>query len=119
MADVRAQLAELTGPGFVTAAGPTRLADVARYVQGVEVRLEKLRVDPARDAAWTAEVRVVADEYDADLAGLPAGTDPPPELQEVRWMIEELRISLYAHPMRTRRPVSIKRIQRALDDVPA
>ncbi|GJF04373.1 ATP-dependent RNA helicase HrpA [Pseudonocardia sp. D17] len=119
VADVRAQLAELTGPGFVTAAGPTRLADVARYVQGIAVRLEKLRVDPARDAAWTAEVRVVADEYDADLAGLPAGTDPPPELQEVRWMIEELRISLYAHPMRTRRPVSIKRIQRALDDVPA
>ncbi|GEL25597.1 ATP-dependent helicase [Pseudonocardia sulfidoxydans NBRC 16205] len=118
VADVRAQLDTITGPGFVTAAGPSKLADVARYVHGVEIRLEKLRVDPARDAAWTAEVRVVADEYDADLAALPDGTDPPPGLREVGWMIEELRISLYAHPMRTRHPVSIKRIQRALDDLP-
>ncbi|MGD9988599.1 ATP-dependent RNA helicase HrpA [Pseudonocardia sp.] len=117
--DVRAQLDTIAGPGFVTAAGPSKLADIARYVQGVEVRLEKLRVDPARDAAWTAEVRVVADEYDADLAAVPEGTEPPPELQEVGWMIEELRISLYAHPMRTRYPVSLKRIQRALDDIPA
>ncbi|GAY12887.1 ATP-dependent RNA helicase HrpA [Pseudonocardia sp. N23] len=119
VADVRAQLAVLTGPGFVTAAGPSKLADVARYVQGVEVRLERLRVDPARDASWTAEVRVVADEYDADLADLPDGTDPPQALRDVGWLIEELRISLYAHPMRTRQPVSIKRIQRALDDIPA
>ena len=119
IADVRAQLDVIAGPGFVTAAGPSKLADVARWVQGVEVRLEKLRVDPARDAAWTAEVRVVADEYDADLAALPDGTDPSPELRDVGWMIEELRISLYAHPMRTRYPVSIKRIQRALDDLPA
>ena len=119
VADVRAQLDTIAGPGFVTAAGPSKLADVARYVQGVEARLEKLRVDPARDAAWTAEVRVVADEYDADLAALPDGTDPSPELRDVGWMIEELRISLYAHPMRTRYPVSIKRIQRALDDLPA
>ena len=75
-------------------------------------------MDPARDAEWTAQVRVVADEYAAELAALPPGTEPSPALREVRWMIEELRVSLYAHPMRTRYPVSIKRIQKAIDELP-
>jgi Domain of unknown function (DUF3418). len=117
-ADITAQLAALVGPGFATAAGATRLTDVARYLEAVERRIEKLRVDPARDADWTAQVRVVADEYTAELASLPPGIEPSPELREIRWMIEELRVSLYAHPMRTRYPVSIKRIQKAIDELP-
>ncbi|MBW0092305.1 ATP-dependent RNA helicase HrpA [Pseudonocardia sp. KRD-184] len=118
LADVEAQLAALVGPGFATAAGASRLGDVARYLEAVERRIEKLRVDPVRDAEWTAQVRVVADEYAAELAALPPGVEPSPELREVRWMIEELRVSLYAHPMRTRYPVSIKRIQSAIDALP-
>jgi len=118
-ADIAVQLDALVGPGFVTAAGAARLGDVARHLQAVERRIEKLRADPARDAAWTAQVHVVADEYAAELAGIAAGTEPSPELREIRWMIEELRVSLYAHPIRTRYPVSIKRIQRALDDLPS
>jgi ATP-dependent helicase HrpA len=61
---------------------------------------------------------VVADEYAAELVAVPEGSEPSPALREIRWMIEELRVSLYAHPMRTRYPISIKRIQRALDDLP-
>lgn len=117
-ADIAAQLDELVGPGFVTAAGATRLADVARYLEAMERRIEKLRVDPSRDAEWTAQVRVAGDENDAELAALPDGIEPSPALREVRWMIEELRVSLYAHPMRTRYPVSIKRIQKAIDELP-
>jgi ATP-dependent helicase HrpA len=117
VADITAQVNALVGPGFATAAGATRLADVARYLEAVERRIEKLRADPARDAEWTAQVRAVADEYAAELAALPPGVEPGPELREIRWMIEELRVGLYAHPMRTRYPVSIKRIQRALDDL--
>ncbi|WP_181780074.1 ATP-dependent RNA helicase HrpA, partial [Pseudonocardia pini] len=116
-ADIRGQLASLVGPGFAEAAGASRLADVARYLQATGIRIDKLRVDPARDAEWTAQVRVVADEYEAELAALPPGVDPPEGLAEIRWMIEELRVSLYAHPMRTRYPVSIKRIQKALDSL--
>ena len=56
--------------------GAARLADVARYLEAVERRIEKLRADPARDAAWTAQVRVVADEYAAELAALPPGVEP-------------------------------------------
>ena len=63
-------------------------------------------------------MRAVADEYAAEMAALPPGVEPSTALREVRWMIEELRVSLYAHPMRTRYPVSIKRIQKALDDLP-
>ncbi|MGZ8750965.1 MAG: DUF3418 domain-containing protein, partial [Pseudonocardia sp.] len=116
--DVTRQVNALIGPGFVTAAGTARLGDLARYLQAVELRIDKLRADPARDAQWTAEVRVVAGEYAADVAALPAGVEPSPELQEIRWMIEELRVALYAHPMRTRYPVSVKRIQKALDELP-
>ena len=52
------------------------------------------------------------------LAALPLGTEPSPTLGEIRWMIEELRVALYARPMRTRYPVSVKRIQKALDELP-
>ena len=116
--DLVRQVNELVGPGFVTAAGTARLGDLARYLQAVELRIDKLRADPARDAQWTAQVREVADEYAAALAALPAGVEPAPELAEVRWMVEELRVALYAHPMRTRYPVSVRRIQKALDELP-
>ncbi|MDT7554586.1 MAG: ATP-dependent helicase HrpA, partial [Pseudonocardiales bacterium] len=115
--DLTAQLADLVGPGFATRDGATRLADVARYLEAIQRRIEKLRVDPARDAEWSAEVRVVADEYTQLLAALPPGAEPAPEVAEIRWMIEELRVSLYAHPMRTRYPVSVKRIQQAIDEL--
>jgi ATP-dependent helicase HrpA len=115
--DLTAQLADLVGPGFATRDGATRLTDVARYLEAAQRRIEKLRVDPVRDAEWTAEVRVVADEYTQLLAALPPGAEPPPAVVEIRWMIEELRVSLYAHPMRTRYPVSVKRIQQAIDDL--
>jgi ATP-dependent helicase HrpA len=118
VADIRAQLDALVGPAFATKAGATRLADLTRYLQAIELRIDKLRVDATRDAQWTAQVRIVADEYRAELAALPPGVDPSPELTEIRWMIEELRVSLYAHPMKTRYPISIKRIQKAIDDLP-
>jgi ATP-dependent helicase HrpA len=118
VAEMTAQVNALVGPALATAAGASRLADVTRYLEAVERRIEKLRADPARDAAWTAQVRVVADEYEAELAALPPGVEPSPQLREIRWLIEELRVGLYAHPMRTRYPVSIKRIQKAMDDLP-
>ena len=88
--DATRQVNALISPGFVTAAGTARLGDLARYLQAVELRIDKLRADPARDAQWTAEVKVVADEYAADVAALPAGVEQSPELQEIRWMIEQL-----------------------------
>ena len=76
VADLSAQLNALVGPGFATAAGAARLGDVARYVEAIERRIEKLRADPARDAGWTAQVHAVAAEYAQLVAELPAGIEP-------------------------------------------
>ncbi|MFC4461403.1 ATP-dependent RNA helicase HrpA [Pseudonocardia nematodicida] len=117
VADVRAIMARLVAPGFVTAAGATRLGDVKRHLQALEARLEKLRADPGRDARWTGEMAPVEAEYRGLLASLPEGAEPSPALREIGWMIEELRVSLYAHPMKTRYPISVQRVERAIDDI--
>ncbi len=111
VADARAQLDRLVHPGFVTATGYARLADVQRYLQALDVRLGRLPEDPARDRLATATVARVQAEVDDVARRVP----PSPELDQVRWMVEELRISLFAPSMRTRSPVSDKRIFRALD----
>ena len=111
VADMRAQLDRLVFPGFVTATGASRLADAQRYLSALEVRLRKLPDDPARDRLWTAQVARVQAEVDDVARRVPAS----PALEQVRWMVEELRISLFAQPMRTRGPVSDKRIYKALD----
>ncbi|TCK27003.1 ATP-dependent helicase HrpA [Pseudonocardia endophytica] len=117
--DVRAQLDRLVRPGFVTDAGATRLGDVRRYLQAMELRLDKLHADPGRDARWRAEVAPVEREYRQLLAALPDGVEPSAELHEIGWMVEELRVSLFAHPMKTRMPVSVQRVERAIDELPA
>ncbi|PXY27615.1 ATP-dependent RNA helicase HrpA [Prauserella muralis] len=115
LADVRAQLDGLVHAGFVTGTGFDRLPDVVRYVRAIERRLEKLPTDPARDVERLREVQWLWQEYQAALAELPPRTAPSPELAEVRWMIEELRVSFFAQTLRTAYPVSVKRVLRALD----
>jgi ATP-dependent helicase HrpA len=111
VADMRAQVDELVHPGFVAATGRDRLPDLLRYLQAVERRLDKLPLDPARDAGAMRRVAEVRSEYDALRAKVPDS----PALRELRWMLEELRVSLFAQPMRTRYPVSEKRIWKAMD----
>ncbi len=114
-ADVRAQLADLVHPGFVTETGAARLADLTRYLAAAARRLEQASLDPARDRARMAEVSYVREQYQARLAALDSGRPLPPALEDVRWMIEELRVSLFAQALGTRVPVSEKRVLRALD----
>jgi ATP-dependent helicase HrpA len=115
LADMRAQLDGLVHPGFVTGTGYDRLPDLVRYLRGIERRLEKLPGDPARDGERLREVGWLRGEYDAVLAELEPGTEPTAELAEIRWMLEELRISFFAQALRTAYPVSVKRVLRALD----
>ena len=110
-ADMRCQLDALVHPGFVTATGRAGLADVLRFLQALEVRLDKLPGDPARDRLSTAQVAQVQREVDDAVARVP----PSPERDQLRWMVQELRIGLFAQPMRTRYPVSEKRIHKAID----
>jgi ATP-dependent helicase HrpA len=117
LADVRAQLAELVYPGFVTATGYARLADLPRYLAAVERRLDRLGQNPQRDRQLQDRVAQVRAEYDQMLAGLPAaGRDDEP-VRHVRWMIEELRVNLFAQALGTAYPVSEQRIYRAMDEV--
>ncbi len=111
VADVRGQLAALVGPGFVTATGAQRLPDLTRYLQAIERRLAKLPRDPDRDRDWMQQVEAVTQEYHRLRDDLGDG----PQLQQIRWMIEELRVSYYAQELRTPYPISTKRIHQTLD----
>ena len=115
--DVRTQLSGLVYAGFVTAAGAGRLTDLARYLRAVERRLERLPADPARDRAQMATVRQVMDEYAQWLTELPADAPGWDEVRAVRWMVEELRVNLFAQALGTPYPISDRRIYRAMDDI--
>jgi ATP-dependent helicase HrpA len=112
VADMVAQRNALVFNGFVTATGYRHLPDVERYLTGTLRRLDKLPERPARDADWTYAVQGVWEAYEEARAQL--GEDP--RLREVRWMIEELRISYFAQTLKTAYPVSEKRIYRAIDE---
>jgi ATP-dependent helicase HrpA len=112
--DARAQLDGLVYRGFVTATGSRRLADVLRYVRGIQHRLDRLASHPARDAELLASVEDIQDAYQRRLDRLPPGRPPGETLREIRWMIEELRISYFAQPLGTPYPVSEKRLRHAL-----
>ncbi|WP_433274042.1 ATP-dependent RNA helicase HrpA [Actinosynnema sp. CS-041913] len=117
VADVRAQLDGLVHRGFVTEAGAARLSDIHRYLQGISRRLAKLTENVRRDQDWMDRVHRVHAEY-RDLRGRLPDDEPHPELDEVRWMIEELRLSYFAQTIPTRYTVSDKRVFKALDAVP-
>jgi ATP-dependent helicase HrpA len=117
--DVKNQLSGLIHPGFVTAIGADRLLDLGRYLKAIERRLEKLPQDPARDRASMDVIHDVEREYATWLTELPRGAADWAEVRDVRWMIEELRVNLFAQAVGTPYPVSEKRIYKAMDDVSA
>ena len=113
-ADMRAQLSGLIYPGFVTATGYRRLPHLTRYLRGIERRLDKLPENPARDAASMAVAHRVEQAYQEALAGLPVARRNDPDVTDVRWMLSELRVSLFAQTLGTQAPVSENRILGAL-----
>jgi ATP-dependent helicase HrpA len=117
MVDVRAQLAGLVHPGFVAATGRARLADVHRYLRAIDKRLDTLGSRPERDRTLMAQVRVMSDEHEQWLASLPLQRRDDEDVRAVRWLVEELRVSLFAQTLGTPTPVSEKRIRRAMAEV--
>jgi ATP-dependent helicase HrpA len=115
LADVSSHLAALIYPGFVAETGSGRLPDLVRYLRADALRLDKTPWDPDRDADRMAAVRRVTDAYRQAMKGLPASARISADARAVRWMIEELRVSLFAQTLGTPVPVSEKRIQAALD----
>ncbi|HUA28878.1 MAG TPA: ATP-dependent RNA helicase HrpA [Streptosporangiaceae bacterium] len=111
VADAREQFTGLIYPGFVSATGLRRLPDLVRYLRAISRRLDGAGQDPARDAERMAAVHRVTDAYRQAVARRRSARD----LTAVRWMIEELRVSLFAQVLGTPGPVSEKRILTALD----
>lgn len=115
LADVRAQLDGLVRPGFVTAAGIRRLPDLMRYLVAADRRLQQMPTGAQRDTSRMEKVHEMRDEYAWLLEQLPQGRPVPQRVLDIRWMIEELRVSYFAHALGTAYPVSDKRIVKAID----
>jgi ATP-dependent helicase HrpA len=115
LADVRAQLDALVKPGFVTWAGVRRLPDLLRYLVAADRRLQQMATGVQRDTTRMEKVREMQDEYAWLLEQLPQGRPVPAAVLDIRWMIEELRVSYFAHALGTAYPVSDKRIVKAID----
>jgi ATP-dependent helicase HrpA len=119
LTDLRAHLAALVYPGFVTATGATRLPDLLRYLQAMQRRLEKLPERYQRDQTLLWNVQNVQQDLDAAVAALtPARRrELAEDVQRIRWMIEELRVSLFGSGMKTAYPISEQRIQRTIQEL--
>ncbi|MEV6758352.1 ATP-dependent RNA helicase HrpA [Streptomyces sp. NPDC051214] len=115
LTDVRAQLDALIGPGFVTATGIRRLPDLMRYMTAADRRLQQMPTNVQRDTSRMEKVHEMQDEYAWLLEQLPQGRPVPREVLDIRWMLEELRVSYFAHALGTAYPVSDKRIVKAID----
>ncbi|MGN6689197.1 MAG: ATP-dependent RNA helicase HrpA [Actinomycetales bacterium] len=111
--DISAQLDALVFPGFVTATGITHLPDLVRWLTAAARRLQRLQEDPRRDSAAMPAVVSAHALYDDVVESLPPAQRGSREVRELRWMLEELRVSLFAPGMRTAYPISEKRIAKA------
>jgi ATP-dependent helicase HrpA len=108
--DVQAQLARLVPKRFVMTTPWAQLAHLPRYLKAVTLRLDKWRSDPGRDALRLGELRPLEQRYLRLLAERKGVHDP--RLDEFRWLLEELRVSLFAQELRTPQPVSVKRLEK-------
>ena len=113
--DMRAQLDFLLPRNAITVHGMSHLRHLPRYIQAMRIRLEDMNLDPDRDADRQAEVDNAKAYLSNRLRNLPAGREKTREVKDVRWMIEELRVSLFAQRLGTAHAVSLRRIQKAVD----
>jgi ATP-dependent helicase HrpA len=108
--DIAAQLQRLIGKRFVVQTPWAALQHLPRYLKAIVLRLDKLRADPARDAARMAELRPLEQRYTRRVAEQRGAPDA--RLDEYRWLLEELRVSFFAQELRTPQPVSVKRLDK-------
>lgn len=113
--DIKSQLEQLVYPGFVARTGYAQLSQLPRYLTAIEKRLERLPGNVQRDALNMAAVQRLEDDYDDAVSALLPGRKAGPELTQVRWMLEELRVSLFAVELGTAYSVSEKRIRAVLN----
>ncbi|MGI4841942.1 MAG: ATP-dependent RNA helicase HrpA [Janthinobacterium lividum] len=114
--DIQSQLQGLIHKRFIADNEYSQLAHFPRYLKAINVRIEKLRGNPARDAQLMAEWQNAASQFQRTLKNQ-AGKNNDPRMLEFRWMLEELRVSLFAQELRTPMPVSAKRLQKVWESM--
>ncbi|WP_241277408.1 ATP-dependent RNA helicase HrpA [Burkholderia cenocepacia] len=114
-ADLQQQLAALVGKRFVIDTPYAQLAHFPRYLKGIALRIDKLKADPARDGKQSAELLPLAQQYQRAVSQRGGVADA--RLAEFRWLLEELRISLFAQELRTPMPVSVKRLHKVWESM--
>ena len=114
LTDARTQLAGLVFPGFVSRTGLARLRHLPRYLQAVAWRIQRLPDNPGRDRVWMTEVQTATTRFTDAGGSIPLPPHSRPALVHARWMLEELRVSLFAQQLGTAETVSLQRIQKVL-----
>ncbi|MDR2189316.1 MAG: ATP-dependent RNA helicase HrpA [Azonexus sp.] len=117
VADIEAQLKRLVGKSFISETPFERLQQFPRYLKAVTIRLDKLKTNPARDAQLMAEYAPLWNNYERRAIQFAKLGAPDPQLEQFRWLLEELRVSLYAQELRTPTPVSVKRLQKQWEGI--
>jgi ATP-dependent helicase HrpA len=113
--DAQQQLQRLIGKRFLLDTPWPALQHFARYLKAVQLRMDKLRADPLRDATRMADARAQDQRYWRLLADRKGQQDA--RMQDLRWLLEELRVSLFAQELRTPQPVSLKRLDKVWEQV--
>jgi ATP-dependent helicase HrpA len=108
--DIDQQLGRLLAPGWLARTPWDRLQHLPRYLKAVSARIDKLRADPTRDARLAADLASLEQPYRRELAARAKYAAPAAELEQFGWLLEELRVSLFAQELKTPVPVSAKRL---------
>jgi len=116
LADARSQLEALVPPGFVSTTGLERLRHLPRYLEAITVRVRRMQENPGRDRQLLTEFEQARTAYEKAGGTFPIDPEADPRLVRVRWMLEELRVGLFAQELRTAETVSVKRIAKALTE---
>ena len=117
MTDIRNQLKALLPAGFIVSTPLPRLKHLPRYLKAIQFRLDKFSVNPAKDAEWQQQIQQWWQAYQARMAAQRQAGEFDPKLEEFRWMIEELRVSLWAQQLKTPYPISFKRLAKHWDEL--
>jgi ATP-dependent helicase HrpA len=110
--DMQAQFARLLAPGWLARMPWERIRHFPRYLKAAVLRLDKLRAEPARDARLMTEMAPLLAAWQRETAQRARSGAVPPALEQFGWLLEELRVSLFAQQLKTPVPVSVKRLSK-------
>jgi ATP-dependent helicase HrpA len=110
--DIRENIERLLPKRFVAELPFERLQHLPRYLKAAGLRLDKLRADPSRDARFAAELSPLLAQWQREQARRAKSGEHDPQMEQFRWLLEELRVQLFAQELKTPVPVSVKRLQK-------